>query len=232
MQIAKMLIMAGAVGLAAQVHASLSFTSSTTGGALPGENYANFDNMALGGASGSAGPGLSVSFAPIAQAVQGTTGTYAMPYVSGNNNQYFGSLYTGSDNTTYLTAGSDGDANYPNSMVTLNFAASQNYLGILWGSVDTYNTLSFYANGTLAGSLTGSDVIADANGNQFAGGTTYVNITGITFNQVIATSTQYAFEFDNVAYGVVPEPTTLISGALLLPFGASTLRILRRRQAA
>jgi hypothetical protein len=31
-------------------------------------------------------------------------------------------------------------------------------------------------------------------------------------------------------YTVVPEPTTMIAGALLLlPFGASTLRILRRR---
>jgi hypothetical protein len=36
-----------------------------------------------------------------------------------------------------------------------------------------------------------------------------------------------------VTFAPVPEPATLISGALLLlPFGASTLRILRRRQAA
>jgi hypothetical protein len=37
---------------------------------------------------------------------------------------------------------------------------------------------------------------------------------------------------DNVSVTAVPEPTTLISGVLmLLPFGASTLRILRRKQA-
>jgi len=37
----------------------------------------------------------------------------------------------------------------------------------------------------------------------------------------------------NLAGPVVPEPTTIISGVLLLlPFGASTLRILRRRQVA
>jgi hypothetical protein len=37
----------------------------------------------------------------------------------------------------------------------------------------------------------------------------------------------------NVSMTAVPEPTTLISGALmLLPFGASTLRILRRNRAA
>jgi hypothetical protein len=63
----------------------------------------------------------------------------------------------------------------------------------------------------------------------------YVNISStLPFNKVIATSTQYAFEFDNVAYNPtpVPEPTTMIAGALLLlPFGASTLRVLRRRTA-
>jgi hypothetical protein len=39
--------------------------------------------------------------------------------------------------------------------------------------------------------------------------------------------------FGTATLTAVPEPTTLISGALLLlPFGASTLRILRRRQVA
>ena len=39
--------------------------------------------------------------------------------------------------------------------------------------------------------------------------------------------------FDGDIYSTVPEPSTLISGALLLlPFGASTLRILRRQRAA
>jgi hypothetical protein len=45
---------------------------------------------------------------------------------------------------------------------------------------------------------------------------------------------QYAPEsFGSATLTAVPEPTTLISGALmLLPFGASTLRILRRNRAA
>ena len=37
---------------------------------------------------------------------------------------------------------------------------------------------------------------------------------------------------DNFTFTPVPEPTTMIAGALLLlPFGASTLRMLRRRTA-
>jgi len=49
----------------------------------------------------------------------------------------------------------------------------------------------------------------------------------------VATSSQYAFEFDNVAFNTtpVPEPTMMIAGALLLlPFGLSTLRMMRRTQ--
>jgi hypothetical protein len=41
------------------------------------------------------------------------------------------------------------------------------------------------------------------------------------------------FALDDLSLVAVPEPTTMIAGALLLlPFGASTLRMLRKRQAA
>ena len=60
--------------------------------------------------------------------------------------------------------------------------------------------------------------------------------TLLEFNKVTFTSggggtdTQW-WIMDNFEYAV-PEPTTMIAGALLLlPFGASTLRILRRRTA-
>jgi hypothetical protein len=45
-----------------------------------------------------------------------------------------------------------------------------------------------------------------------------------------AATTQYDFDFQSV---VVPEASTIIAGVLLvLPFGASTLRILRRNRMA
>jgi hypothetical protein len=41
------------------------------------------------------------------------------------------------------------------------------------------------------------------------------------------------FAVDDISLTAVPEPTTMIAGALLLlPFGASTLRMLRKRRAA
>jgi hypothetical protein len=229
-------VLAGVLGLITQAQATININSLDTGGALSGVNYANFDNLTLGNGVGTSG-GITVSFTPDAQAVLGgASGLYAEPYLSGNNGVYFGNPFSsipGPDSTIYLTTGSDGGAN-PNANVTMVLPSAENYFGLLWGSVDSYNTLSFYDGNTLVGQLTGSQVIANANGNQQFGGTTYVNITSDSaFNKVIATSSQYAFEFDNVAYGVVPEPTTLISGALLLlPFGASMVRVLRRNQTA
>jgi hypothetical protein len=65
-------------------------------------------------------------------------------------------------------------------------------------------------------------------------GTLYVNIsfTGSdSFDKVVATSSQYAFEFDNVAFNVVPEPSTYVAGLLLaLPVVAQGVRRLKNRQ--
>ncbi len=45
---------------------------------------------------------------------------------------------------------------------------SYNYLGLFWGSVDTYNKIEFYMDESLVASYTGSDVLSPnpANGNQ------------------------------------------------------------------
>src|SRR5262249_8360647 len=91
------------------------------------------------------------------------------------------------------------------------------YLGLLWGSVDTYNTLSFYdAANHLITSFTGSDVTSHANGDQGYNGTYYVNFASDTpFTTVVATSGNYAFEFDNVAFDppAVPDPASLALAA-------------------
>jgi len=55
--------------------------------------------------------------------------------------------------------------------------------------------------------------------------------TAIYDNNIVAQGNDFAL--DDISLVPVPEPTTMIAGALLLlPFGASTLRILRKRQTA
>ncbi len=141
--------------------ADLSWTA-LVGGAPTGVNYVNFDNpvtLPLGSAGGTSG-GVGVSFTPDGQAVQGSvSGLYAAPYVSNNNGVPFGDPNNGPDTTTFLTTGLGS--------VKLTFPGLEQYIGLLWGSVDTYNTLSLYdASNTLVGTLTGSQVTASANGDQ------------------------------------------------------------------
>ena len=197
----------GLSGMSPVVRAGITIDSSV-GGAPTGMSYANFDGLALGTTGGTSN-GITVSFGTDGQAVQGSlSGFYAAPFLSGGNGVPFGDPNNGADTTTYLTTGVGS--------VTLALPGEEKYLGLLWGSVDTYNTLSLYSGLTLVATVTGTDVTAGANGNQGQFGTFYVNINSSnSFDRVVASSTQYAFEFDNVAFNptAVPEPS---SGVLAL----------------
>jgi hypothetical protein len=193
-------------------HADLTI-SAAIGGAPTGVTYVNFDNMAPGDLSGVSN-GVTVTATADGQAVLGSLqGVYAAPFLSNSNGVPFGDNQNGPDTTTYLTTGLGS--------ITLTFPNPEQYVGLLWGSVDNYNTLSFYNGNTLVGTVTGTQVDANANGDQGAFGTYYVNIDStVSFTSVVATSNGYAFEFDNVAYNsspadiaAVPEPSTFVIGA-------------------
>jgi hypothetical protein len=96
--------------------------------------------------------------------------------------------------------------------VTVTLPSTDDYFGLWWGSVDTYNTLTFYDNGVEVASFTGSDIAPPANGNQTASSENlYVNFVGLPdFNSFSMTSSQYAFEADNIAVGFVPEPMSIL----------------------
>lgn len=208
-------------------HATLSL-NATVGGVPTGVSYVNFDTLPLGAAGGSSG-GIAVSFTPDGQAVSGSAANvYAAPFLSSSNGALFGDNANGPDTTTYLSTGL-GSA-------TLSFPGAEKYIGLLWGSVDSYNTLSLYNGATLVGSITGSQVAASADGDQGINGTYYVNVNStVPFDRIVATSSQYAFEFDNVAYNSsvvhsvgVPEPAALA----VLCVGLIGAGVARRRPVA
>ena len=222
------LVAAGALALgmcfaATSVNAT-TITASVGGVPTGADCYEHFNSLALGGAGGvTSACGISVSFSPQGGVVQsGSPGLYAAPVLSNGNGALFGDP-DGADMSNYLTAGGTSG-----SYAQLILPTSARYLGLLWGSVDSYNTISFYNGATLVDTFGGSAVSAVAgsgncvNGNQSTVGTCYVNINLATaFDRVVMTSSEYAFEFDNVAFAEnpigTPEPGEL--GLFLLGLG-------------
>ena len=207
-------------GMSGAAEAGVVITSAGNGGAPTGPSITvlTFDTAPLGVGTDvfpTGGPTVTLSFTGDGGVVNGDlVNKYAEPYPS----------LAGPDTTNYLSTGI--------GTATLSLSTPQTYFGLLWGSVDSYNSLAFYdAHGNLISSFTGLDVTAAANGDQGYYGTFYVNfLSDIPFTTVVASSSNYAFEFDDVAVdppAPAPEPASLA----ILAGGLMALAATRRRVA-
>ena len=206
-------IAGGLIGICASAaHAvpviSLSASGVTTT-AIAGATTINFDNGLCGYST------CSGNYQIVSGSV---SGQYAQP--AGTNSPYL----------TVPNPVSNGTANF-------SLGTQANYFGLFWGSIDTYNTISFLLNGTVVASYSGAQFPPLlANGGQTGDmSNRYINfefVNGEMFDAVRFTSTNFAFESDNHSYravsgGSVPAPGPLA----LFGLGLAALRLRGRRTA-
>ena len=127
------------------------------------------------------------------------------------------------DATGFLTV------SYPSASgaVNLIFTNPQNYFGLYWGSMDSYNSVTFLENNDLIATYSGTNIatltglVADGD-RQSASSNRYIEFSFDAgfYGHVILSTTTYGFEVDNIAFddpaSPVPEPSTLyVFGASL-----------------
>jgi hypothetical protein len=155
----------------------------------------------------------------------GQTGSYSTPFASfsgggvivkGSSSGNYAAPWIGpggfADPFRYLAVGA-------NQSEEISFSSEKTAFGLYWGSIDSYNTISFYNEGSLVYTLNGAGLnSAITSGPKLTdgGGQTGFKSNGFVsfydlgdFNEVVLSSTQNAFEVaDLEAYG----PKNVVSG--------------------
>ena len=152
---------------------------------------------------------------------------------------------TGTSPGNYVSPFGDNISKYTSVEGAPHFHASSaayslgtgNIFEIFWGSVDSYNTLTFYAGPTFVGSITGNDLFHAPTGT----GHDLVKLimTNFTyFDTVVISSTEAAFEFANprvcpdspCEIGLAPTPLPATFPLFLTGLGALGLMGWRRKR--
>lgn len=182
-----------------------------------------FNDLTPGSSAAALRNGYDLTFSGTAQVFQGSVSGLAKEPepISSAVATAFG-VAPGDNLTPYLSTGIGS--------IVFNLDGLHTGMGLLWGTVDTYNSLSFYdASDNLIETITGSQIIGSGYGSASA----YVNLfSSVAFKKVVASSTSYAFELDNVAFSqAVPEPSSLTLALVPMLMGGAAVvrRQIRRR---
>ena len=162
------------------------------------------------------------------------TGRPGWTYTTGNGGIVSGSLesrYAAPFNSAVMSEPDSTDYySTGNTYVEVDFGgATYDYLGLFWGSVDTYNSIELLMNNEVVKLISGEYILLmnEAEGGDRSAPETnlYVNFYNLPdFDAVRFISTRYAFEFDNLAVANAPLPGALLLGMLGLSAAGIKLR--------
>ncbi len=179
----------------------------TIAGAEPYPNLAvNLLNLGSSATTNTLVNASTLDFGTIGSATGGTV-------TFGTGSSYQSGVYSGSTGGQFAapllgTAGADTGnffAAEPGAGITFNFSTTQNFFGMLWGSTDAGNSLTF--KNTTTGetyTISGSNTAFPSNN----GTTSYYATFNVPagFNQVTMTTQNPAFEFANVTFSQTTAP--------------------------
>jgi hypothetical protein len=200
-------------------------TTATVASVIIASASANAISLTVGGIA--AGDGSFLTTGVIGTTViDFNSGTLPSIYTSG------GGIVSGTLKNKYARPANDTTKYYsvgPSTGSTLGIikkadGPAWNYFGLYWGSIDAYNNIAFYNNGSLVSTFNGSAAANVPNGDQFGTDTNrYVNFfstgPGDYFDEIRFISNRNAFESDNHAFREVPEPLTILGTGIALGFG-------------
>jgi fibronectin-binding autotransporter adhesin len=141
----------------------------------------------------------------------------------GSTNPDSGFTASGTSIANYIVADSS-------SAITITFKTAENYFGLLWGSMDPTNTITFYNGTTVIASYTGMQLSSDGSGaSLYPSSASYINFSAASvakdFTKIVLSDSSQFFEVDNLATGTaaVPLPASaylMLAGLGLLGFSA------------
>jgi hypothetical protein len=221
-------IIFGLVGASALAFASAANATPCTG---------DCSFVTTPGVSPYAGPAPTYTFDPGSRPGGATTGNF----VTGTNGVNYAQPY-GTDAGTGAYGGQGyyyevGPSTGTPGIIDLTSFGGVSSLSFIWGSVDTFNTLDILDSSmNVLYEIVGDDIYNPANGNRTDPNTNPLvtfNFAGNSGDNVAYlkfSSTQNAFEIDNLLITPVPEPATW--ALMLLGFGGIGLAMRRRRKPA
>jgi hypothetical protein len=144
---------------------------------------------------------------------------------NGSLNPVTGTAVDGYPSYRYWLAASNGNS------VTYSFSTPEQYFGLLWGSIDPTNTVTFFNGANAISSYTGAQIVtANIGAAYYPAAGSYVNFfadgPSDYFTSVVLSETTIYFEVQNEAAGInainaTPLPSTwlmLLSGFVGLGF--------------